>query len=73
MLHDDLAAFIRDTLKRRPMVLPVVVEVWLCLPAGLRAQSGDASLDSNMGSGGLGSCGSCGDEPTRAESGGASE
>ncbi len=27
MLHDDLAAFIYDKLKRRPMVLPVVVEV----------------------------------------------
>ena len=27
MLHDDLAAFIYDRLKRRPMVLPVVVEV----------------------------------------------
>jgi ribonuclease J len=26
-LHDDLAAFIYDKLKRRPMVLPVVVEV----------------------------------------------
>jgi ribonuclease J len=26
-LHDDLAAFIYDRLKRRPMVLPVVVEV----------------------------------------------
>ena len=27
MLHDDLAAFIYEKLKRRPMVLPVVVEV----------------------------------------------
>ncbi|HVL94857.1 MAG TPA: ribonuclease J [Solirubrobacteraceae bacterium] len=27
MLHDDLGAFIYDKLKRRPMVLPVVVEV----------------------------------------------
>ena len=27
MLHDDLATFIYDRLKRRPMVLPVVVEV----------------------------------------------
>ena len=27
MLHDDLASFIYDRLKRRPMVLPVVVEV----------------------------------------------
>jgi ribonuclease J len=27
MLHDDLAAFIYNKLKRRPMVLPVVVEV----------------------------------------------
>jgi ribonuclease J len=27
MLHDDLAGFIYDRLKRRPMVLPVVVEV----------------------------------------------
>ena len=27
MLHDDLASFIYDKLKRRPMVLPVVVEV----------------------------------------------
>ena len=27
MLHDDVAAFIYDRLKRRPMVLPVVVEV----------------------------------------------
>jgi ribonuclease J len=27
MLHDDLAAYIYDKLKRRPMVLPVVVEV----------------------------------------------
>jgi ribonuclease J len=26
-LHDDLATFIYDRLKRRPMVLPVVVEV----------------------------------------------
>jgi ribonuclease J len=26
-LHDDLAAFIYERLKRRPMVLPVVVEV----------------------------------------------
>jgi ribonuclease J len=26
-LHDDLAAFIYDRLKRRPMILPVVVEV----------------------------------------------
>jgi ribonuclease J len=26
-LHDDIAAFIYDRLKRRPMVLPVVVEV----------------------------------------------
>ena len=26
-LHDDLAAFVYDRLKRRPMVLPVVVEV----------------------------------------------
>jgi ribonuclease J len=25
--HDDLAAFIYDRLRRRPMVLPVVVEV----------------------------------------------
>jgi ribonuclease J len=27
MLHDDLAAFLYDRLRRRPMVLPVVVEV----------------------------------------------
>ena len=27
ILHDDLASFIYDRLKRRPMVLPVVVEV----------------------------------------------
>jgi len=27
MLHDDLAAFVYDRLRRRPMVLPVVVEV----------------------------------------------
>jgi ribonuclease J len=27
MLHDDLGAFVYDRLKRRPMVLPVVVEV----------------------------------------------
>jgi ribonuclease J len=27
VLHDDLAAFVYDRLKRRPMVLPVVVEV----------------------------------------------
>jgi ribonuclease J len=27
MLHDDLAAFIYERLKRRPMVLPVIVEV----------------------------------------------
>ncbi len=27
MLHDDLAAFVYDKLRRRPMVLPVVVEV----------------------------------------------
>jgi len=27
VLHDDLAAFVYDKLKRRPMVLPVVVEV----------------------------------------------
>jgi ribonuclease J len=27
LLHDDLAAFVYDRLKRRPMVLPVVVEV----------------------------------------------
>jgi ribonuclease J len=27
MLHDDLASFIYDRMKRRPMVLPVVVEV----------------------------------------------
>jgi len=27
MLHDDLAAFLYNRLKRRPMVLPVVVEV----------------------------------------------
>ncbi len=26
-VHDDLASFIYDRLKRRPMVLPVVVEV----------------------------------------------
>ena len=26
-LHDDLAEFVYDRLKRRPMVLPVVVEV----------------------------------------------
>jgi ribonuclease J len=26
-LHDDLAKFVYDRLKRRPMVLPVVVEV----------------------------------------------
>ena len=26
-LHDDLAAFVYDQLRRRPMVLPVVVEV----------------------------------------------
>src|SRR5258707_14496565 len=27
LLHDDLAAFVYDRLRRRPMVLPVVVEV----------------------------------------------
>jgi ribonuclease J len=27
ILHDDLAAFVYDRIKRRPMVLPVVVEV----------------------------------------------
>ena len=27
ILHDDLAAFVYDKIKRRPMVLPVVVEV----------------------------------------------
>ena len=27
ILHDDLAAFVYDKLRRRPMVLPVVVEV----------------------------------------------
>ena len=27
LLHDDLASFVYDRLKRRPMVLPVVVEV----------------------------------------------
>jgi ribonuclease J len=27
MLHDDLAALVYERLKRRPMVLPVVVEV----------------------------------------------
>jgi len=27
VLHDDLAKFVYDRLKRRPMVLPVVVEV----------------------------------------------
>ena len=27
ILHDDVAAFVYDRLKRRPMVLPVVVEV----------------------------------------------
>jgi ribonuclease J len=27
VLHDDLASFVYDRLKRRPMVLPVVVEV----------------------------------------------
>ena len=27
VVHDDLAAFVYDRLKRRPMVLPVVVEV----------------------------------------------
>ena len=26
-IHDDVAAFVYDRLKRRPMVLPVVVEV----------------------------------------------
>ena len=26
-LHDDIARFVYDRLKRRPMVLPVVVEV----------------------------------------------
>jgi mRNA degradation ribonuclease J1/J2 len=26
-LHDDVAAFVYEKLKRRPMVLPVVVEV----------------------------------------------
>jgi ribonuclease J len=26
-LHDDLAAFVYERLRRRPMVLPVVVEV----------------------------------------------
>jgi len=27
ILHDDLAAFVYDRIRRRPMVLPVVVEV----------------------------------------------
>jgi len=27
MLHDDLAEFVYERLRRRPMVLPVVVEV----------------------------------------------
>jgi ribonuclease J len=27
VLHDDIAAFVYDRLKRRPMILPVVVEV----------------------------------------------
>ena len=27
ILHDDLAEFVYDRLRRRPMVLPVVVEV----------------------------------------------
>jgi ribonuclease J len=27
ILHDDLQAFVYDRLRRRPMVLPVVVEV----------------------------------------------
>jgi len=27
VLHDDLAAFVYERLRRRPMVLPVVVEV----------------------------------------------
>jgi ribonuclease J len=27
VLHDDLATFVYDKLKRRPMVLPVVIEV----------------------------------------------
>ncbi|MDQ3721805.1 MAG: ribonuclease J, partial [Actinomycetota bacterium] len=27
ILHDDLAAFVYDKIRRRPMVLPVVVEV----------------------------------------------
>jgi ribonuclease J len=26
-LHDDIAGFVYDRLKRRPMVLPVIVEV----------------------------------------------
>ena len=26
-LHDDLASFVYDRLRRRPMILPVVVEV----------------------------------------------
>jgi ribonuclease J len=26
-LHDDIAAFVYDRLRRRPMILPVVVEV----------------------------------------------
>ena len=26
-LHDDVAAFVYDRLRRRPMILPVVVEV----------------------------------------------
>ena len=71
MLHDDLPPASNDKLKRRPMVLPVVVEVWLCLPP-LRAQSGATCLDSDTGSGGLGSSGNCGDAPTRAETGGSS-
>ena len=37
MLHDDLAGFIYERLKRRPMVLPVMVEV---VAAGSAAVSG---------------------------------
>ena len=41
-LHDDLAAFIYERLKRRPMVLPVVVEV-LTGYSALRQSSGESS------------------------------